>query len=313
MDGITEKVPIGSIAREKQVSPKGFRVPPLTLFVAAMAVLALCFAKPLYDVIRLSLQDDMYSHCPLVPAISAYLIWTRRKQLPGVSNGPVLLTVAGLLTGGLLLVAPMVLGVGEPIATLDFRLLSLLVFGTTAVSAILGFSFVRSIAFPIAFLLFALPLPPALINPMEIASQHASAEVYSWMLDLSRSTYFREGLVFVLPGLSLQVAQECSGIRSSFVLFMVSLLASYMFLNSPRRRLALALFVFPLGIIRNAFRIFALSMLTIHWDPRVIDSALHHKGGPIFFAISLIPFSLFLMWLCRSERKSHSETKPTAR
>jgi exosortase/archaeosortase family protein len=56
-----------------------------------------------------------------------------------------------------------------------------------------------------------------------------------------------------------------------------------------------------LGILRNGFRIYVLSMLSSHWDPRVIDSPLHHKGGPIFFVISLIPFFLLLFWLRRSE------------
>jgi exosortase/archaeosortase family protein len=59
-----------------------------------------------------------------------------------------------------------------------------------------------------------------------------------------------------------------------------------------------ALIVIPLGIARNGFRIFTLSELGIHVDPNILNTPLHHRGGPIFFAISLIPFFL-LAWLLR--------------
>ena len=70
-----------------------------------------------------------------------------------------------------------------------------------------------------------------------------------------------------MAGLSVHVGPECSGIRSSFVLFITSLLAGHLFLRSGWNRLWLAVFVIPLGIVRNAFRVFVLSMLSVHVDP----------------------------------------------
>jgi exosortase/archaeosortase family protein len=88
------------------------------------------------------------------------------------------------------------------------------------------------------------------------------------------------------------------------VLFITSLIAGHLFLRSPWKKLILALAVFPLGIIRNAFRIYFLSMASAHWNPDIIHSPLHHRGGPIFFALSLVPFFLLLLWLKRSEKQS---------
>ena len=52
----------------------------------AVAVLALCFGKPLYDLLRLAANSDLYSYIPLIPVISAYLIWSQRKKLPRISE-----------------------------------------------------------------------------------------------------------------------------------------------------------------------------------------------------------------------------------
>jgi exosortase/archaeosortase family protein len=76
-----------------------------------------------------------------------------------------------------------------------------------------------------------------------------------------------------------------------------------MFLRSPWRRAVLVLFVIPLGILRNGFRILVIGLLCVNIGPQMIDCPIHHRGGPIFFALSLIPLFLLLWWLRRSERQ----------
>jgi exosortase/archaeosortase family protein len=68
----------------------------------------------------------------------------------------------------------------------------------------------------------------------------------------------------------------------------------------------LASFVIVLGIARNAFRIFTLAQVCIHISPKMIDSPLHHRGGPIFFALSLIPLFLLLWYLRKREQGAKS-------
>jgi exosortase len=169
---------------------------------------------------------------------------------------------------------------------------------------ILGHSLVKSRAFPLAFLVFMIPFPEAFRTILEIGYQHASADNYAWLLDLSHATYFRQNLVFALPNLTIRVAQECSGIRSSLVLFITSLIAGFLFLKSMPHRWLFSLLVLPLGIFRNAFRIYFLSMASVYWDPNIINSPLHHHGGPIFFALSLIPLFLLLVFLRGRESRA---------
>jgi exosortase/archaeosortase family protein len=114
-------------------------------------------------------------------------------------------------------------------------------------------------------------------------------------------------MILQLPGLSIEVAEECSGIRSSVVLFITSLLAAHLFLKSPWRKAVLVATVVPIAILRNAARITTLSLMTIHVNPEMIHGALHREGGTPFFVLSLVPLFIILWLLRRAERKSVSQ------
>ena len=104
--------------------------------------------------------------------------------------------------------------------------------------------------------------------------------------------FFAAGLIFQLPNITIEVAQECSGIRSSWVLLMTSILAANLFLKTSWRRFALVAFVIPLAILRNGFRILVIGLLCVNIGPQMIHSVIHRRGGPLFFALSLIPLFL---------------------
>jgi exosortase len=162
-----------------------------------------------------------------------------------------------------------------------------------------GSGWMASAAFPVGFLLFMIPLPDAVVVALERGSVLASADVSAFMFRMTGTPLVRDGEVFVLPGIVIRVAQECSGIRSSWVLFITSIVASHLFLSSPWRRIVLVAFVIPLAIVRNGFRILVIGLLCAHIGPHMIDSVIHHQGGPLFFALSLIPLFLLLWWLRR--------------
>jgi exosortase len=147
------------------------------------------------------------------------------------------------------------------------------------------------------------PLPQRIMDGFEVFFQHASAFAAAIMIKTSGLPAMQDGLFFFLPGLAIEVAQECSGIRSTLVLLITSLIAGYLLLRRPRDRAILAVAIIPLAILRNGFRIFSLAWLSVEVNPNVIDSALHHRGGPIFFALSLIPLFLLLLLLRKLERK----------
>lgn len=280
-------------------------------FFTASAILLVFFSKVLFDLAIFAFNTNIHSHILLVPFISGYLVWQILPSLPKPERSragfPLILSLAALLILGTFAILRFQ---GLVFSRADYLFFTVFPFCLLFISSVilfLGKSFAKAIAFPLVFLLFLAPFPDKVTHALEIASQHASAEAYSWLMDLSRATYFREGRIFLLPNIGpIEVAQECSGIRSSLVLFITSLIAGHMFLQSTWKKVVLALVVFPLGIVRNAFRIYVISMLSAHWNPEVITGPLHSRGGPIFFALSLVPFFLFLIWLRKTDRKPQS-------
>jgi exosortase C (VPDSG-CTERM-specific) len=279
-------------------------------FVLATIVLALCFSRPLYDLIRFAVGSGLYSHILLIPLVSVYLIWIARPAWPDPS-APARRLALGLGAAGLGLLAlygfagsaHFRLGQEDRLA---FTTLSFLLCFAGICCGFLGRNTLRTVAFPLGFLLCMVPFPAFLLEGIVSFLQSASASAAHALFQLAGTPVYRNGMEFRLPGMSLEVAPECSGIRSTLVLFITSLLAGYLFLRSPVRRAALAAIVIPLAIFRNGLRIFTIGQLCVHISPDMIHSPIHRRGGPVFFVLSLIPFFLVLYFLRRSEAK----TKP---
>jgi exosortase len=162
----------------------------------------------------------------------------------------------------------------------------------------------RTALFPLAFLVLMVPIPTAVVEKIISLLQHASAEVSYFIFRLTGVPILREGLVFHLPRVSVEVAEQCSGIRSSIALFITCILAGYLFLESGSRRFILILAILPLAIFKNAVRIVTLSLLAVYVDKSFLtNSLLHKKGGIVFFIMALAILGPLLWLLRRSEGK----------
>jgi exosortase len=196
----------------------------------------------------------------------------------------------------------------DSVDRLSFQIFAFLNFLWAGAFFFLGTFVLRQLAFPCTFLIFMTPMPTAFGDAIEVFLQHTSAVAASWMLSICQVPMLHDGLDFVMPGISIRVAQECSGYNSTFALFIVSTLAGHLFLRSTGRKVALSAAVIPLAILRNGFRITTIAMLCVYVDPKMIHSYIHHKGGPIFFALSLIPF-FALLWFLRKSKAAKSDAK----
>lgn len=282
----------------------GRRFTPFLLFVVGLAML---FGKPLVLLATTAATSELHSHILLIPFVFAYLVYIRRKELPRDSRRSIAGSVSLLAIGAVAWAIPRLSTMVSPSEHLALTMLAFVSFVAAGGFFFLGLEWMRALAFPFAFLIFLVPLPDRLIFLLETASQVASADAASFFFAVSGTPILRDGMLFQLPGMVIRVAQECSGIRSSLVLFITSLVAAHLFLVSPWRRLILVALVIPLGIIRNGFRILVIGLLCVHYGPQMIDSAVHRQGGPFFFALSLVPLFLLLWWLRRGDRKNASE------
>jgi exosortase C (VPDSG-CTERM-specific) len=272
----------------------------------AIALLA-AFAQPLLALINYAAGSDLYSYILLIPFVSAYLLYLRRAQLPKKYVTDVSLGLALLACGlGIFLFNRVHFAGPAPADNSYFVLLALSFLCCLAAGGFffLGRDWMQAAAFPLAYLIFMVPMPDAMADALETASKYASAEVANVLFHLSGTPFLRAGLIFQLPNIKIEVAQECSGIRSSWVLLMTSILAANLFLKTPWRRFALVAFVIPLAILRNGFRILVIGLLCVNVGPQMIHSVIHTRGGPVFFVLSLIPLLLLLWWLHKGEGRA---------
>jgi len=289
---------------------------PLRKLIVAGAILFLFFSLPLYHLVRFALQSTLYTHILLIPFIGLYLVFQRRPKLPGTSAPNRKLAVALFVMGAVPLIG---LGLaaytGSMLAQEDSLALttfSFLGFFASTCAFLLGRQVFRSVLFPLTFLLFMVPLPVFFVEWIEGILQHGSAAVAHALFTLAGTTVFVDGLIFQLANITLQIAPECSGIHSSLALFITSIIAGYIFLQSPGKRAVLALAVIPLALARNGLRVFVIGELCVHMGPEMIDSYIHRHGGPLFFVLSLIPFFLLLFSLVKSESKARRPSSPQA-
>ena len=272
-------------------------------FLCFVLLLVGLFGRQLFDLFSAAINDDLNSYIVLIPAVSVYLLYLQRALLPRDYSSSFKAALVPLAIAALMLTWLMA---GHlPFSSNDR---SALVAGAfvaliwTGALVFLGQNWFRAAAFPLLFLAFLVPLPDRAVEWMETSLRIASAHAAAAFLSLSGMPALRDGLVFQLPGITLEVARECSGIRSSWVLVITSVIAGYMFLSKPTSRLLLVAAVIPLGILRNGFRIMVIGHLCVDIGPDMIHSLIHRRGGPLFFALSLIPLAIILWALRRYER-----------
>jgi exosortase len=148
--------------------------------------------------------------------------------------------------------------------------------------------------FPILFLFLVVPWPEFVLSRAVSALQQASASLTYLMFECLGVPVAKAGVVLSIPGLSIEVAKECSSIRSSLILVITGLVLTHLLLRSAWRRWLIILVTIPLSVGKNAVRIFTLSILATHVDPSFVTGRLHRQGGIVFFSLSLIALWLLI-------------------
>jgi exosortase C (VPDSG-CTERM-specific) len=286
---------------------------------AFILVLTGCLAGPLAGLVTYSVHSQFFSYILLIPFISIYLAWITKNELPAPSK-PFWAGAMGFAVGGAALVLAWTMGLHagwwlHAEDKLSLMTAAYVLFIAAGCCFFYGGNLTGALAFPLAFMVFMIPMPPALLDAVTLFFQRTSAVAAAGYLTIAGMPVFRDGLNLDMPGYIISVDPECSGIHSTMVLLITAVLAGHMFLRSNWNRFWLILLVLPLAILRNGFRIFVISEMCVRIGPDMIDSPIHRKGGPIFFTLSLIPFFLALYLLRKFERRAsrhvHATSQPS--
>jgi exosortase len=281
-------------------------------FAALLTISLALFWTPLRTIAGLSLSDDRYSHLLLIPFVSAFILYLERAR---IFSQPRDQSRAGfaLLLGAAAVYAVSNLSRLAAGTRLTLAILSAVLVWAAIFAFCYGSKALRAAAFPLGFLVFMIPIPESVLNWIVHALQSASADVSAVLFHAIGMPSFRRGFRFLLPGVEIEVANECSGIRSTFALVLVSVLAGYVLLRSAATRIFLALVAVPIGIFKNAVRIVTLSYLGVYVDRSYLFGKLHHQyGGLVFSSLSLLLVIPILMLLRRSEAQvqDHANNEP---
>jgi exosortase len=255
------------------------------------------FFRPLEALVRYSLGNDNASHIVLIPLISAWVLYFEQKR---IFQKP----AYDYVSGGLLLLASLGVGIWTlrqgstwtETQVLSGYTLALVLLWMAGFALIFGRTALRNGRFALLFLLLMIPPPEYWLNYSVYLLQKGSADIAEWIFDLAGVPALRDGFVFHLAHLSIEVAKECSGIRSSLALLILALLVGHLFLRTFWKQVVFVVVGLVIMIVKNGIRIATLTILAQYVDSGFLYGRLHHEGGVVFFLIGLV-LLLPVFWL----------------
>jgi len=279
-----------------------------SLSCAAVGLLALVLVNwPLVvAIVRLSLHDDRYLQILLAPFLCGFLIhWYRAEIFAAPEYAP--RVGVPLVLVAVILCITATYWQPRTTTTLLLAQSAFVLLSASAFFLVCGARSFRAALYPLCCLLLMIPLPSGLMDQVSAGFQHGSANVSYAIFRLTGTPVLRQGMQFSLPGLDIEIASECSGIRSSLMFLMVGILTASLFLRSSWSQAVLIVATIPIAICKNAVRIVSLSLLSIHVNRVFLEGPIHHKyGGVLSLPVDLALFIPLLLALRKSEDRSSS-------
>src|SRR5260370_10327178 len=139
-----------------------------------------------------------------------------------------------------------------------------------------------------------------LLDRLAYFLQVSSAWMAEKLFDILGVPTIRQGFLFHLPNLTIEVAKECSGINSTVVFFLLALVIARLYIKGFSKRAAFIVCGLAIMIFKNALRIVTLTLLAVYVNPDFLTGNLHRHGGIVFFLLGwlmLLPVFFLLQRL----------------
>ena len=257
------------------------------LFAGYCLGVALINVAVLWALFEFSQANATASYVVWIPFVTLALIYQERDVIFGEVRLDWRTGLAILVPGAALMIAG-VLPLSTVTSGLSARVAAIVLLWSGGFLLFYGRGAARRALFPLLFLVCTIPIPAAVLAGAVQVLKVGSTEAVAGLFTLTGTVHHRDEFVFSLPGVAIEIADECSGIRSSIGLLLTSLLAGHVFLKNAWTKSVLILAVVPMAILKNAIRIVVLTLLSIHVDPGFLTGQLHHEGGIVFFLLALV-------------------------
>jgi exosortase A len=262
------------------------RLTPIRTMLLKSAIILACLVLLYFRVVQGLVSDWLhlpdFSHGFLIPIVSLYFVYEKRKELSVLNRSSNWIGLPLLLFGIMLLLLG---NLATEYFTMRFSIL--VVFGGI-ILFLLGKGYFKTLLFPLVFLIFMIPIPSILMGSITFPMQLFASKVAAKFLYLIGIPVLREGNIILLANTSLEVAEACSGIRSLISLLALSVVFAYFSQKTTLKRVVLVLSTFPIAIVANAARVTGTGILAHHYGDRVAQGFFHGFSGWILFVVAFV-------------------------
>ncbi len=274
----------------------------ILIFSPLLLLGILVFGRTAIDIFEA--KSELYSHIPAIYLIIGYVLFTERKKIFSEAG------YSPVYGAGLVLLSCMLYFYGRTnqagFSPNDYSSILSLAFAVYLAGIFLlsfGLKTFRKAQFAVFLLIFTIPIPGFVLDKVIYFLQVQSYNAACWVLDALRLYPVKQGFSISLPDVSVVIAPQCSGIRSSIALLIISTLYARYFLRTNSARLPLIILTMFVAPFKNGIRIATLVWLSIYWNKKVLSGTLHTAGGIPFFFIGLAWLTVILFVLSKLESR----------
>ncbi|WP_271008692.1 exosortase B [Paucibacter sp. B51] len=254
----------------------------LTLVVLGLAYLVL-FLPSYVDLSSTVWASDEQGHGPIILAVSIWLLYQQRLELWALEPRP-----AGLSGGLLLIFGTACYAFGRSQSILLFEVSAQIFILAALTLILLGWKGLKTIWFPLFFLLFMVPLPEVLVTALTTPLKSAVSAIASSILYTLGYPVGRAGVVLTVGPYQLLVADACAGLNSMFTLEALGMLyMKLMNYTSVGRNVTLAVLLVPISFVANVVRVMILVLVTYHLGDEAGQGFIHGFAGMVLFMVAL--------------------------
>jgi exosortase len=251
-------------------------------WLAVVVLLCVIFREAAHNLYgNVSRKNSYYSHAFIVPFVSLFFVWRDRKYLSQMPKAPTNWGYPVLILACLMVLLSDLLGfrIFAQAAIIPLLVGLVLVF--------LGIAHLRRVWFPLAFLVFMIPLPESLTTSITFRVKMVAAGGAVRLAQLFYLPMIHDGSYIHFGDDQLLVGDVCGGVRSLIALLALGAIMSYISETKPWSRILILLVAAPIAVTANMVRIFFLCVVANFWGSGVASGWVHDVSGVLIYVIAL--------------------------
>ena len=228
------------------------------------------------------LTDPYYSHGFLVLIIAAFIAWRRGKELGSELKPEPFKHGFSIFAFGLILCAIGYIKV--------FPFLSALSFLFTISGLILYFygkPLMRSLLFPVSYLIFAIPLPLIILKKLTTILQSFSARYSASIIELLGIPVERMGAEIHLQHAAFTIGLPCSGMNTLISLLAMAAILIYILRCPVHKKAALFCAAVPIALGANILRIVSILLVAHVYGEAAAMQFFHDCSSILLFLVAV--------------------------